>query len=95
MWLKKRKLTFEIPIIIEPDNGEFYAHSPALSGLHVGGKTEEEALVNAVDAAIAYLKSIIKHGEPIPIGIECQREHKPASMAPPPPMRLREIPVMV
>jgi len=37
--------------------------------LHVSGDTEEQAVRNAKDAAIAYLESLIKHGEPIPIGI--------------------------
>lgn len=58
-----------IEIDIEPDGDSFHAYCPALKGLHTCGKTEEEALNNASDAAIAYLYSLIKHGDPIPVGI--------------------------
>jgi len=60
---------FIIQIEIERDGEEFHAYCPALKGLHTCGSTEEEALKNAKDAAIAYLQSLIKHGDPIPIGI--------------------------
>jgi predicted RNase H-like HicB family nuclease len=64
---KKNKIVLTIPIVIEPDSGEFHAYSPLLKGLHVGGETEEEALKNAKDAAVAYLISLIKYGDPLPI----------------------------
>jgi len=67
-------IDFAVQIIVEPDEGGFYAYCPALKGLHVGGGTEEEALQNARDAAIAYLHSLIKHGEPIPVGITATAE---------------------
>jgi len=60
---------FVVQIIVEPDEVGFHAYCPALKGVHVDGETEEEALQNARDACIAYLRSLIKHGEPIPIGI--------------------------
>lgn len=66
---QKEEFLFEIPISIEPDHGEFHAYCPLLKGLHIGGKTEDEALQNAKNAAIAYLISLIKHGDPIPIEI--------------------------
>jgi len=65
----KAKISFSVPVIIKPDNGGFHAYSPALKGLHVPGNTEEEALQNAKDAAVAYLNSLIKHGDPIPVGV--------------------------
>ena len=58
-----------IEIAVEPDGDGFHAYCPALKGLHTCGETEQEALNNASDAAIAYLRSLIKHGEPIPVGI--------------------------
>ena len=58
---------FKVDIVVEPDEGEFYAYCPALKGLHVGGATEDEAVQNATDAALAYLQSLIKHNEPIPL----------------------------
>lgn len=60
---------FRIEVIVEPDDTGFHAYCPALEGLHTCGDTEEEALGNAKDAAIAYLQSSIKHGDPIPVGI--------------------------
>lgn len=64
---------FKIQVVIEPDRVGFHAYCPALKGLHTSGNTEKEALKNAKDAAIAYLKSLIKHGDPIPIGVEIQK----------------------
>jgi predicted RNase H-like HicB family nuclease len=71
----KPSIEFRIDIIIEPDEGSFHAYCPALKGLHVGGDTEEEALQNARDAATAYLESLIKHGDPIPLRV-VRRESK-------------------
>jgi len=64
-----RKIQFAINIIVEPDEDGFHAFCPALKGLHVGGDTEAEAIRNATDAAIIYLESLIKHGDPIPVGV--------------------------
>ncbi len=65
-------MKFSIDVIVEPDEGEFHAFCPALKGLHVGGHTAEEAVKNAADAAIAYLESLMKHDEPIPIAVVVQ-----------------------
>lgn len=58
----------EADIIIEPDGDGFHAYCPVLKGLHTSGGTRDEALHNAKDAAEAYLLSLIKHRDPIPIG---------------------------
>ncbi|MCD6567600.1 MAG: type II toxin-antitoxin system HicB family antitoxin [Dehalococcoidia bacterium] len=72
-------LEFKVNIVVEPDEGSFHAYCPALKGLHTCGDTEEEALDNAVDAARAYLQSLIKHGDPIPLGVvETHIKGKPA-----------------
>jgi len=55
-------------IFVEPDSGGFYAYCPELKGLHVGGTTEEEAVKNAREAATAYLLSLLKHNDPLPVG---------------------------
>ena len=60
---------FRVQVIVEHDRPGFHAYCPALKGLHTSGDTEKEALENAKDAVIAYLKSLIKHNDPIPIGI--------------------------
>jgi predicted RNase H-like HicB family nuclease len=61
------KTVFEIGICVEKDGEGFHAFCPALKGLHVDGDTKEEALENARKAVILYLRSLIKHNEPIPI----------------------------
>jgi predicted RNase H-like HicB family nuclease len=63
----KSVLRFRVDIVVEPDAGAFHAFAPALKGLHVEGRTEDEAIKNATDAAKAYIRSLIKHGKPIPI----------------------------
>ena len=69
-------IEFRIEVVIEPDDSGFHAYCPALKGLHTCGDTEEEALRNARDAATTYLQSLIKHGDPIPVGIMVQKEAK-------------------
>ena len=71
----KTSITFSVPIIIEKDNGEFHAFCPILKGLHTRGETEE-TMDNAKDAVIAYLNSLIRHGDPIPLCII--KEKKPS-----------------
>ena len=65
---------FKIEVVVEPDDSGFHAYCPALKGLHTSGTTEKEALDNARDAAIAYLESLIKHGDPIPVGMVVRHE---------------------
>lgn len=62
-------MKLRIQVVIEPDEGRYHAYCPALKGLHVDGETEEEALKNADTAVRAYLESLAKHDEPIPVGI--------------------------
>ena len=68
------KVTIEVDIRVEPDEDSFHAYCPALKGLHTCGDTEEEALNNAIDATIAYIHSLIKHGDSIPVGIMSEAE---------------------
>lgn len=74
----KAIIEFKVDIIVKPDDCGFHAYCPALKGLHVCGDTEKEALKNAKDAAIAYLESLIKHGDPIPLRV-IKRESKSGS----------------
>ena len=75
--MERNSVNYRVQIIIEPDEGGFHAYCPALKGLHSWGETEQEALQNAKDAAIAYLRSLLKHGDPIPVGVieEKPRRH--------------------
>ena len=65
---------FRVEVVVEPDEVGFHAYCPALKGLHTCGETEEEALQNARDAATAYLASLIKHGDPVPVGVFMREE---------------------
>ena len=78
----KSKVEFRLVIVVEPDEVGFHAYCPALKGLHTCGDTEDEALQNAKDAAIAYLHSLIKHGDPIPLGIVVPKRVKSTRGAP-------------
>ena len=64
---KKPAFTVEVTVFIEEDNGAFYAHSPTLPGLHVEGNTEDEVKLLVKDAVVAYVGSLLKHNEPLPI----------------------------
>ena len=55
-------------IIIEPDEGKtFHAYVPALPGCHTWGESFEEARENIRDAIDAYIRSLAKDGENIPL----------------------------
>jgi len=64
----QEKVEFRLVVVVEPDGDEFHAYCPALKGLHTSGQTVEEAVNNAKDAASAYLLSLVKHHDPIPVG---------------------------
>jgi predicted RNase H-like HicB family nuclease len=70
----------EVTIVVEPDGDMFHAYAPALKGLHVDGKTKEEALSNAEEAIGVYLKSLAEHDDPLPVGpdLTVSRERMPA-----------------
>ena len=73
------RLEFQLVFVVEPDEGDFHAFCPALKGLHTAGSTEQEALENAKNAAVAYILSLIKHGDPIPVGVMTPRSDEAAS----------------
>jgi len=64
-----RTIKVRIGFVVEPDEGGFHVYCPDLKGLHAEGATEEEAIANARDAAAAYMKSLLKHNDPIPVGV--------------------------
>jgi antitoxin HicB len=54
-------------VIIEQDeDGKFVATCPTLPGCISQGNTRQEALANIQDAVAGYVKSLGKHGEPVP-----------------------------
>ena len=76
MFRHKRIIGFRVEVVVESDDVGFHAYCPALKGLHTCGDTEQEALQNAKDAALAYLRTSIKYGDPIPIGIVLHKENE-------------------
>ena len=58
-------------IYLEQDEDEmFVASCPALPGCISQGRTRTEATENIREAIQGYLKSLRKHGEPVPPSIE-------------------------
>lgn len=64
---RRVRITLDIPIYVERDeNDTFHSWSPLFKGLHTEGYCTTNAVANAKMAAEAYIKSLIKHGDPIP-----------------------------
>ena len=54
-------------ILVEPDeDGVFVAQCPTLPGCVSQGATRHEAMANIRDAIQVYLRSLEKHGDPVP-----------------------------
>ena len=49
--------------VIEPDDGQFYAHIPFFKGCHTAGRTINEAYGNLKDAIHAYIRTMRKFNE--------------------------------
>lgn len=58
-----------IVICVKADEPGFHAFCHGLAGVHTYGITKEEAVDSARDAIIANLKSLVKHGDPIPAAL--------------------------
>ncbi len=82
-------LKLSVSVVIERDNGGFHAYCPALKGLHVDGKTEKEAIKNLREAVMAYLTSLAKHRDPLPLGPDLTLDQE----APPPRGKLQNLSV--
>lgn len=68
--MKITSIKFRVRLIVEPDGDEFHVYCPELKGLHSFGSTEDEALQNGKEAAMAYINSIISHDDPLPLCVE-------------------------
>ena len=84
-------LRLQFTVIVEPDSGSFHAFCPAFKGLHVDGKTENEALRNAAKAAQVYIDSLAANGEPLPIGPDCTLDREEQIPTVPPGAFLRHL----
>lgn len=65
------KLKFEFVVHVEKDGDGYYAFCPGIKGLHVDGATEEEAIENATEGVRVRIESLLKDGEPLPVGVFC------------------------
>ncbi|MBI2304913.1 MAG: type II toxin-antitoxin system HicB family antitoxin [Chloroflexi bacterium] len=54
-------------ILEREEDGGYHAFCPSLKGCHTQGDTLEEALANVREAIEAYLESLQKHGEAVPV----------------------------
>lgn len=54
-------------VIIEQDENAYHAYCPVLKGCHTWGYTQQEALKNIKEAVEAYVMSLIKHCDEIPV----------------------------
>jgi predicted RNase H-like HicB family nuclease len=79
----KLRLRLEFTVVIERDGDSFHAFCPGLKGLHVDGKDEHEALKNATEAADCYVASLVRHGDPLPIGPHFTAEREDLPPIPP------------
>ena len=75
-YIRRLRISLDIQIIAERDGDSVHAYCPQLKGLHTEGKSIINAVANAKLAAEAYIKSLIKHGEPIPTASHNQSSEK-------------------
>jgi predicted RNase H-like HicB family nuclease len=59
--------TYTVILTLDSEDGGYVVTVPALPGCVTLGDTVEEALENAEDVIRVFLKSMEKHGEPIPV----------------------------
>ncbi len=61
-------MTIRFTVIVEKDeDGMYVAKVPDLPGCATEGKTKKELMKNVKEAIQAYLESLKKHGDPIPV----------------------------
>jgi predicted RNase H-like HicB family nuclease len=78
-----RILKLQIRFIVEPDGERFHAYCPDLKGIHVDGDTEQDALENGRLAVEAYMCSLMKHEDPIPVGVKDNQANEWDQVRPP------------
>ena len=78
---KVKVFNFRVLIVVDKDIPGFHAYAPSLKGLQIGGDTEKEARDNAIEAAALYLKSLLKHVDPIPIDVTKQSIEQKAAIS--------------
>ncbi|NQT72503.1 MAG: type II toxin-antitoxin system HicB family antitoxin [Chloroflexi bacterium] len=64
-----KEISYKVEVDVKVDGDSYHVSVPVFKGLHTCGDSEEEALDNAIDAIRAYINSLIKHGDPLPLGV--------------------------
>ena len=64
--MKYKTIKIEVDIFIEKDGNAWHAFCPVFKGLHAEGTTINETIKNAHTTIIEYIKSYIRHNDPIP-----------------------------
>ena len=66
------RLRLRVSVVVGADGNGYHAYCPAFKGLHAAGDSEAAAVEGARAAALAYLESMVSHGDPIPVGPDCE-----------------------
>ena len=91
-WFRRPDLPLQITVVLEPDEGGYHAFCPGVLGVHADGRTEADALAHMADALKAYLQSLAKHGDPLPVGPHVSLARvEPTPIAMPPGALLRHV----
>ena len=64
-------MKIKVSVVVEPDGEGFHAYCPAFTGLHIDGKTQQEAIDRTFEALEWYFVSLARHGDPLPVGPDC------------------------
>lgn len=72
------QLKLKVRLNVEPDGDGFHVYCPELKGMHACGDTVDEALENGIEGVRLYVVSLLKHNEPLPLGV---LEPEPHSVA--------------
>lgn len=71
--MPNRTLRLKIRFVVERDGDEFHAFCPDLKGVHAAGATQAEAIEQGKKAVELYVLSLLKHDEPLPVGVLVDR----------------------
>ena len=58
--------SYQLTVVIEPDEDAFHAFVPSLPGCHTFGMTVDEARANILEAMELHLECMLEEGEAIP-----------------------------
>lgn len=71
-----KQIMFKVGYVVKPDDERYVAHCPQLDGCFTWGYTFEEAEDNIRKLIPQFLGVLIRHGDPIPLGIVEAHSHR-------------------